>query len=309
MPGAVPILMPLSAPPIPTGGTLVSSATQAGKPPPAVKPVLGPYGATGLDGLAAQSVHGFGTGAPSFIGQGAQISFAGPDERTSHGPGAFGPVYTADVTDQVSGPRTTKMMRYPTRSRLPLVVLLVVGAAGAVGGVWLGISRDGIATLTKDVPAEPAGAAQPTGQMPKPSEDPASEPGKTAEPGKIEPPAVAEPPAIADDPTKPSEPGKAAEPPTVAADPARSAEPGTADPAKLAPPPVKPAEPPAKAVDPTDDAKPDLPTTKQAKVVGQEPRPKAAKPKRAERRPRKAETKEQTWNADSPFLPETTPKH
>ncbi|HEX2687976.1 MAG TPA: protein kinase, partial [Kofleriaceae bacterium] len=46
-PGAVPIVGGMSGPPIPSGGTLVSSATQAGKPPSTAVPTPSPYGPPG----------------------------------------------------------------------------------------------------------------------------------------------------------------------------------------------------------------------------------------------------------------------
>jgi hypothetical protein len=93
-------------------------------------------------------------------------------------------------------------------------------------------------------------------------------------------------------------------------EPAKPADLGRADqPAKVAEPPVKAAK---LAADPTGDVKADPTQLKSSKVA--EPHPKAAKPKgrsepkRVDKRGRKAEPKEPTWNADSPFLPETTPK-
>ncbi len=139
------------------------------------------------------------------------------------------------------------------------------------------------------------------------------------------------PPTVVADPTKPVGPDKGAGAGTLAAEPARPADPsqpagaGTpaAAPAKSADPgradqPAKMAEPPVSAdklaADPTGDVKADPTQPKSSKVVVQEPHPKATKPrgrsepKRVDRRGRKAEPKEPTWNADSPFLPETTPK-
>jgi serine/threonine-protein kinase len=374
-PGAVPIVMPLPAPPVPSGGTLVSSATQAGNPPPAVKPVVGPYGATGLGGLAAQSVQGYPGpgGSGSFAGQPMQVSFGSPEAvgggMQGQGSGAFGPIYTGDVTDRVrvSNAYPTQMLRHSSRRRLPIAALVIVGVAGALTGVWLAVGRDGSSSATE--PAAPSAIAPPPGEAPKPSAEPAVVPAIAGEPGKVaappamaadptkaaEPGKVADPPAMAGDPTKAAEPGKVAQPPTMAADPAKPAEPkNPAAPVKVAEPPVKVAEPPVKVaeppvkpaergkpaeapvkvaeplVKPAERGKPagppartdklaadpsDDPTkAKSAKVVVQDPHPKAAKPrgrtdpKRADKRPRKAEPKEPTWNADSPFLPETTPK-
>ena len=371
-PGAVPIVMPLPAPRVPSGGTLVSSATQAGNPPPAVKPVVGPYGTTGLGGLAAQSVQGYpGPGSSgSFAGQPMQVSFGNPGAvgeggMQGQGSGAFGPIYTGDVTDRVrvSNAHPTQMIRHSRRGRLPIAALVIVGVAGALTGVWLAVGRDGGSTATE--PVEPAAVAPPPGEVPKPSAEPAvvpgaGEPGKVADPPamaadptkSVEPGKVADPPAMAGDPTKSAEPGKVAQPPTKAADPARPAEPADQSnpaeppvkvaepPVKVAEPPVKPAErgkpsePPVKVAEPAVKAvergkpaepaartdKPaaspgdDATRAKPAKVVVQDPHPKAAKPrgrtdpKRVDKRPRKAEPKEPTWNADSPFLPETTPK-
>jgi len=108
---------------------------------------------------------------------------------------------------------------------------------------------------------------------------------------------------VAEPPVKPAERGKPSEPPVKVAEPAvKAVERG------------KPAEPAARTDKPAASPGDDATKAKPAKVVVQDPHPKAAKPrgrtdpKRVDKRPRKAEPKEPTWNADSPFLPETTPK-
>jgi hypothetical protein len=280
-------------------------------------------------------------------------------------PGTFGPVNTGDITDrvQMSGARPTLLIHRPTRARLPLLALVIVGAAGALAGVWLAVGRDGGSTGPATAePSEPAAAMQRSGELPKPSADPATDPGKT-EPIKVaEPPTAAEPTkprgsdkaagpgTLAADPTKPVSSDKAGGAPPLAADPAKPADSGKAGGAPLAADPAKPAGeaaaapapvvepakpaaavdpgkadqpakvavPPGKAdkpaADPTGDVKADPTQPKPSRVVVPEPHPKAGKPKgrpeskRVDKRGRKTETKEPTWNADSPFLPETTPK-
>jgi hypothetical protein len=313
-----------------------------------VKPVVGPYGSTGLGGLAGQSVQGFaGPGGPgAFPGQPMQVSYGGPGEpdgMARQAPGAFGPVNTGDITDRVrtSGARPTLLIRRRTRTRLPLLALVIVGAAGALVGVWLAVGRDGGSTAPATAePSEPAAARQRSGELPKPSADPATDPGKT-EPIKVaEPPTAAEPAKPVDsgkvggappaaEPAKPAKPaGEAARAPAPAVEPAKPVDPRGAPP--LAPDPAKPvdpgkadqpakvAEPPGKAdkpaADQTGEVKADPTQPQPSTVVVPEPHPKAAKPrgrpesKRVDKRGRKTEPKEPTWNADSPFLPETTPK-
>jgi hypothetical protein len=324
----------------------VSSATLAGKPPPSVKPVLGPYGSTGLDGLAGQSVQAFASpgGPAGFVGQNMQVSFGGPagagpgaadpDGVAGHSsPGAFGPIYTGDVTDRVrvTSARSSEM-RPARRARLPFVAMAIVGLAGAVAGVWFAVGRDvGSTAPAKADPAEPRAAVPPPGEAPNPAAEPPADLGRVADPpavdpGKADPSGTggpgkaAEPPTMTAAPTAPADPGKAGEPPSIAADPTkpegRAGEPATpVEPAakvgesgaKAGDAPVKGDEPATPAdkppAGPSGDARPD--PTKPTK----DPHGKATKPKvrpdskRGDRRSRKAEPKEQPWSVDSPFLP------
>jgi hypothetical protein len=301
MPGAVPITMSPQMPLIPSGGTLVSSATQAGKPPPAVKPMVGPYGAPGgLDGLAGQSGH---VGPGGFAGQ-----------KGAGRPGDFGAAPNATMT---SASEVTDRVRvaaaYPTlkinvsrKSPWPLVALAVVVVAGATGAVWFAVNRGDTSTDSGDTSTAPARPVRKRAAPPETAPSPtAPEPGEAAKPAAD--PAVAPPAGSA------AEPAKVAEP--AVAEPAKVAEPAVAEPAKVAEPAVAPPTPPPV------EAKPEPVKKKPASVGLQEPHPKAAKskargeskrtdPKRADvKRASKAEPKEQTWNDDSPFMPVATPKH
>jgi hypothetical protein len=218
---------------------------------------------------------------------------AGPPERA---------ITRDDITEQVrrSDARPTMIVRRQGNSRLPIAALAIVGAAGAVFGVWLAISSDSGAT--------PPMAATPA----PPSEHSATNP--------AQPPATPDP-ATAPAATAPDRAATApADPATAAPDPAAAA-PGTPAAAATAPDDkranvgqadteiARPVEAPGDAKDPK----------KRPKLVQQDARAKPAKPKarpdkRAEtkrgeaRRGQKPEPKEPSWNADSPFLPETTPR-
>jgi len=76
-----------------------------------VRPVPGPYGQGGLDGLAGQS-----HGSP------------GPHRGDVERPRA----------SAVSALPTLRI-RHPRRSRLPLVMLMLIGTAGASVGVWFAV--------------------------------------------------------------------------------------------------------------------------------------------------------------------------
>lgn len=182
MPGAVPIVPPLPAPPVPSGGTLVSSATQAGRPPPAVKPVPGPYGSHGLDGLAGQTAHGsLGMRTSGMWGVGAQ-DLSRVSELNVRGP-------RDEITEQVRIPgragRSTK------RSALPLVALAVVAAASVIGALWYGFGgepakpSDAAAVPTSPAATSPAGS----GAAPERAASPTAEPalGGSSLPGAAEP--------------------------------------------------------------------------------------------------------------------------
>jgi hypothetical protein len=237
-----------------------------------------------------------------------QVSFGGPgapgepDGMASHGPGAFGPIYTGDVTDRVRVSSARPSRERHRRKRLPLIAAAIVGLAGAAAGVWLAVGRDG--TSTSPASAEPAGAepagAEPAVAVPQPAEVPRPPEAPAGVPGSVGVPAKAAAPAAAAAPLAPADPAVGS--PAMAADPRKPQETGAPNQR------VQPAQPQPGTADSTDD-----PGVKPGKVVVQEPHPKAAKPrgrtdsKRADKRPRK-EPKEPTWNADSPFLPQTTPK-
>jgi serine/threonine protein kinase len=178
LPGAVPIMSPFSAPPVPSGGTLVSSATQAGNPPPSVKPVSGPFDVPGLDGRARQSGHhvamsrpgtsrdmpgGLVHGGPGRPGGAMQDRAGSPGAVTTRnapsrvGPGATRPGTRNapprngrdDETERVRG------VAYPPagrrRSRAPYVALGLLGVAGAAVGVWLA-TTGGNELITPETP-------------------------------------------------------------------------------------------------------------------------------------------------------------
>jgi hypothetical protein len=312
--GQVPLVTPPSVPLIPSGGTLVSSATQAGNLPPAVKPVVGPYGPTGgLDGLAGQSGH-VGYAGPS--GYGGAGGFAGPSGSEGMGAGNAVPTYDStgsragDVTDRVriAAARPTMKIDIGRRSRLPTVVLGIFSAVGALVILWfVAIREDDSAprasgrTTGAPAKATPAEAATPTpGKSASTPAEAAKSPGKAAEPSRQAATPPAEPAAgsAEEGPAKAAgapAAGSAAEPPAKAAEP----------PAKVAEP-APPAEP--AAATPAEAVKPDAAKKKPASVGLQEPHPKPAKKSRS-KRASKAEPKEQTWNDDSPFMPVATPKH
>jgi serine/threonine-protein kinase len=186
MPGAVPIMMGLSAPPIPSGGTLVSSATQAGNPPPAVRPVPGPFGQGGLDGFAGQG-HAMagGHGMP-----GAGMSLPGMPPAQPGG--------------RIGGPERPRAAAVPTlmlrtkRSRAPLMVFGVFAVAAIAIGAWLTLGDRAVgdaavppAVVRKAEPAtegttppaergaEPASA---NAAAPEPTADPATPPAHAVQP-------------------------------------------------------------------------------------------------------------------------------
>lgn len=306
-------MMPLPPPPVPAGGTLVSSATQAGNPPPPV--TAGPHFAgVGYEGpfgpVTPPGGYGFappvplGTypqGTPGGNAQGQFPTGAQQGAQIQPAPGSAGHG-ADDTTDQVvrASARPTLIVRRPRSSRLPLAVLAVVGAAGAVVGVWLAIRSD--------ASTEPAASAPPSTV---PGAASPSEPAEATKPGAT---ATADPAAAAADPTK-------ADDRADGAAPAAGAAKGPADPApgstKVASP-GEPAAQPGTGADAPGDAKD--PKKRPARPVPQDvrakpPRPKVRsevkrpEPKRPDsKRGQKPEAKEPSWNADSPFLPEATPK-
>jgi serine/threonine protein kinase len=298
-PGAVPITLPPGAPPIPSGGTLVSSATQAGTLPPVVKP-------GGLDGFAGQHGHG---GQVSFAAQGG---YAGPVDGS--GVPAM-PPGIGDVTDRVriAAARPTLKINVSRRSRWPLVALAVVGAAGAAVAVWAVTARQEASmapATTERLTAEPAPtpargddtklAAKPPGA---PSTAPAGEPAPAGEAA----PAVEAAKVTA----PPTEAVTAAAPAAVA--PAVEAGKPPAD--QVAAPAGEPVTAAALPVAPPTEAKPGKRDLTSAPQEARTKTAKKARPesKRANKRPdakraSKAGTKEQPWNDDSPFMPVVTPK-
>ena len=254
--------------PIPSGGTLVSSATVAGNPPPAVRPVPGPYGHGGLDGYAGQS-HGTQGGPGMGMRPAPQI---GPSQSIPGGPaGERGRVAAVP----------TMMIRHRSRSRVPLVLLAVVGVAGVAVGVWFTIAEHGEAApapsvVQKTAPA-PA-AAPPSAPTPEVETSAAAADGAPPDPTSANAPGTT---GMHADPAKqtavPAGSAKVARParPTPALDPA----------AELS------KKPPARAPQPDPRAKP----TK-------------AKPRVEPKRASKIQPKEQQWNDDSPFMPVATPK-
>ena len=275
--------------PIPSGGTLVSSATQAGRPPPAVRPVAGPYGQGGLDGYAGQNHGTPGGPGMGMRGPGMQGGFGAHQAIQPAGRTALGPRSPAAAVP-------TLMIRHPSRSRFPLVVLAMIGAAGAAVGVWFAVGAGGDgdaaapahrAVVQKAAPAAPAEAPSAAGA------EPPSAPGS-------EPPSA--------DTASQSASGRAggATPTGTATrsgpdvDSAkRTVAPGS--PANLVPPPG-----PAAVVDTTADPSKKPP----AKVAPVDPRakPVKAKPRAEPKRAPKIQPKEQPWNDDSPFMPVATPK-
>jgi serine/threonine protein kinase len=356
MPGAVPIMIP--PPPVPSGGTLVSSATQAGTQPPPVS-AAPRYSAQGMPQGVYESPFGPVTppGGYPVSSPPPGVYPSPPPQQTPFtpvpAPVAAGPVPRDDITEQVrrSDARPTMIVRRQG-SRLPIAALAVVGAAGAVFGVWLAISSDGGAT--------PPMAATPTtleGQIANPEPQPTTlDPATTPDPAAAAPGTAAAAGGAAAPGTAPPAGGAAA--PDTAATAGGAAAPGTAataEPAPPAPPPSggAPGDEPARAAVATnpDDtsatasnpppappapanveqanteiAKPigvpgdaKDPKKRPAKLAQQDARIKPAKPKarpdkRAEtkrgeaRRGQKPEPKEPSWNADSPFLPQATPR-
>jgi hypothetical protein len=291
---------------------------------------------------------------PGYVPQSVYDGAFGPATPPGGYPGFGGPGVTPvpgaraasrdDITERVprSDARPTMIVRRQGNSRIPLAALAVVGAAGAVIGVWLAISSDsGAAPRTASPPS--AAAARNPSQPPEGRPDPATsetsgaaaagapngaaaptEPGpaptavaapSTDEPKQAPTAAVGtrvsgETPAAVAAPTQ-----RADAPATGAAVPRPTddnvaARPGDKDGAAEAPASVGLTE-----ADDARDAK-----KRPGKVVQQDARVKAAKPKarpeikrtevkRGEaRRGQKPESKEPSWNSDSPFLPEATPR-
>jgi hypothetical protein len=229
-----------------------------------------------------------------------------------------------DVTDQVrrSAARPTLIVRYPKRSRLPLVVAFVA-VAGAAVGVWLAIGREGGSSSAGTTRShEATGADAPAAANGEQGAKSAPVNAKTeAAPTKTGPSSgTAQPVARPDDPATTTSAGN--EPATTKS---AGSEPGAspvAEPAGSAEAPAgaKTGEPAAAAAagdrssspmvtaDPPAEVKADS-KKKPAKVVGQDARTKGAKPKlraepkRVDSKRQKTDAKEPQWDNDSPFLP------
>jgi serine/threonine-protein kinase len=292
MPGAVPIVAPMMAPPIASAGTLVSSALQAGSaaasstlPPPspmATPSPGGPYipGATGDFGPGGGG--GYGYGPPAVAADPGHAAYALAQVRGRSG---------ADA-------RPTLMIRTDKRSRRAIVIATGAGALAAVALVLVLISGG----HTSPVPgAQPAGAVPVTepGQEPaKPDETAGPSAPAMQAPAAVEPAAAAAPPAKAAAParaagTTPAASGttQTAAAPAAAPEPAKSAEPAAA---LLSTAPGTATDPSKKRPDPHKPARPKKP-----------PEVKRADPRRA-----KVDSKEPSWNDDSPFMPvPMPPKH
>jgi hypothetical protein len=305
----------LPPPPVPAGGTLVSSATQAGNPPPPV--TAGPHFAASVGGYEGPfgpvtPPGGFGFAPPLPLGSYPQSTSGG------HGQGHLPPGATTqgaqmqsapggaahgdeDTTDQVVrvAARPTLIVRRPRSSRLPLAVLAVVGAAGAVVGVWLAIHND---TSTEPAENAPQSAVPGTASPSEPAE--ATKPGPSA---TVDPAAEVVNPASADGRTEAAAAAGAAKGPADTA-------PGSTKvvaPDEPAAQPASGADAPGDAKDPKKRPAKPVPLDVRAKPPKPKVRPevKRPEPKRPDsKRGQKPEAKEPSWNADSPFLPEATPK-
>jgi serine/threonine protein kinase len=163
---------PYSSRPVPMGGTLVSSATQAGKPPPAVRPQerSGRGGdATGSPGRSPQK----GKNAPRGSDARMRVVGGGIDARSG----------LDDVTDRVRPTAQATLMIRHRRWRPPFIAVALVGVVGAVMGIWLGLrtpqasppelprspaeaSREAVTVPTDP----PDSAAHAQGDLPHPSE-------------------------------------------------------------------------------------------------------------------------------------------
>jgi hypothetical protein len=340
MPGAVPIVTPMTAPPIASAGTLVSSALQAGSaaasstmPPPAMAtplpgalyvpaaaPDFGPGGRGGVAGYA-------GYGAPAGAADPGRISGISGGHAAYAAPGAQAQPRARGASDA----RPTLMIRTGKRSRLPVIL---VAAAGAVGAIALVL----VLTSGGDTAGQGAPPAAGSAQLTAPAQEPAT-PDETAGPsapanqaavpaagGSAEPTAAA--PGRAAD-TAPATGGaaqaaaapgsgpsgeraKAASAPSTAAAPG-SGPSGEQAKAASAPPaaaPTKPAEPatPLLASPPAAGADPSKRRAELHKPPVKLKRPPDAK--RADPRKAKVDSKEPSWNSneDSPFMPVQTPK-
>ena len=213
----VPRPMPIAmvAPPVPSGGTLVSSATLAGNQPPPVRPVHGPFGQGGLDGFAGQN------GLDSFTSHGTPGGLA-----TDH----HGAAPRATGRPAAAVPPTLKI-RVARRSSLPLVAFALVGAAAVAGGAWFLVGR-----------ADQAAPSPASDRASSPAPVPVPVPGAKPTPPTAAPPPSAEPAPTQPAPSAPNAPSPGSEPSRETAQVAPP--PPAADEAKPEPPKKKPVAAP-----------------------------------------------------------------
>jgi hypothetical protein len=279
-PGAVPIITPHSVPapmPMPSGGTLVSSAVMAGNPAPSSQ---GPSSLSGdLVGRAGQNFAAGAHAAPSappapagYITTLPGVAMTGPGMpmsmpvSTSMGPPEMpAPLsaptgFAAEPGEQsrAAAAQPTLMLHTRKRARWPLAAAAVVGLVGGAFGVWYVGLRGG--AETEDV--APASAPV-SNKHPKADEAPTVGGAAPAAAASASAPVAAEPAAA---PSAPVASGSAAEPAAAATPPAdhAPAAPVAADsaagssvaavpapvapsvaPAPVAPTPVAPAPTPA----------------------------------------------------------------
>jgi hypothetical protein len=209
---------------------------------------------------------------PGLSGPTSPDGLAGLAPHTARGsyPGG-GPNPAEEPTFPVRGAGRPTLVLRRRRSRLPVAAVAIVGAAGALVGVLLAVTGDDASTSSRRGPPPAA-----SDNAPAPTAPPAPDPTRAA--GA---PSVAEPAQPAD---------------TTANDKAATAAAKAAEPTDQA------------AVQPETVASPDDADAK--KKLAKPARPKVrAEPKRTDvKRGSKADAKEQTWNADSPFMPVVTPK-
>lgn len=278
---------------------------------------MGPAGYA-ADGMAAQAAQGHAAS-----GYGAHGQFP-----TTPPPGTL-PHAEEEVTERVrtASARPTMIVRHPRSTRIPIAVVALVGAAGALVGVWLAIGSEELASPTTARPAATPALSAPakpsvevteeTEVLAAPSEGDkgaveGAKPGPTevARPGVPEGAAsaggasAAAPAGAMPEGTGASPEGNAARESMAAKVPAETGS-GPPDPAQ----PVLAAE---EAAEPKLDPK--KRTAKaglQVKAAKPKAKPEAKRPeaKRSEaKRGQKAEPKEPSWDKDSPFLPVATPK-
>jgi len=314
MPGAVPIVGPLTAPPKASAGTLVSSALQAGTVPPALSsfatnvfpsPLVPTARATPVAHSVPASEFAAIEGRGRALGSG-ELPAGLPRRHMANVPASPSSSASSSFSSSSSSSlqrsraahaRPTLVVRVPRRHLWLVAALLLAGVAAAV---WA------VATINPGVDAPPAGPV-PGASAPAAS-PPAPVGGPSAEPAPAPPAAAASPGGQAAEPAKP-----AGDPP--AGPPAR--EPGAAPENQRAdtnPAPEAAPEPGATAPDDNDD-EPEATTPPARKRAGKPPdgrgkpvrryRPDS---KRDPRRGAKPELKEPSWNDDSPFMPVQTPK-